>query len=120
MNTMKKSISTPSLHNIVQPSIRKNVSAHALHDLNFIDAIIVTKAPIYQGVQCVMSSDFPEHILSGEIDKDFLNCLVTPCDPPEDKPRTILPTHQRDEAYQEKYVEWFLRIRKSRRRETSN
>jgi hypothetical protein len=118
---MKKSISTPSLFSMTQPSIpnmRRNISANALPDLTIVDAIIVTKSPIYHGVQCLVTSEFPEKILSKEVDKDFIHCLVTPYEIPEIPEIPPLPWERssvQNESYQEKYAEWLRRIRRGRR-----
>lgn len=117
MKTMKKSISTPSLSTMIQPNIRRNVSVNALPDLSVVDAIIVTKSPIYHGVQCLVTSDFPEKLISKELDNKFINCLVTPFELPDDQIYPKLPWEisTQNESYQEKYAEWLRRIRKSRR-----
>ena len=121
---MKKSISTPSLA-ASPPCIRRSVSTNALPELSVIEAMIITKAPIYHNAQCLSTSDFPEHLLKGEppISEDFLRCLVTPYDPPAPEKVVTVPQYTRSflqlsaeyETYQQKYVEWLRRVRRNRR-----
>ena len=125
IRTMKKSVSTQSFFqpttscSLSPPisSIRRNISAGALPDMSIVDAMIVAKAPIYHGVQCVVTTDFPK-----EVHQDFMHCLVTPYDLPEETVHPRFPWERsiQEDSYQEKYAEWFRRIRKSRRSDSSN
>ena len=127
---MHKSISTPNLPGLgVQKgnrNIKKSVSTNALFvgelGMNVIDAIIVSKAPINQSLECLVTNEFPNHILNGDkikIDKDMMGCLMTPSEPSESRRTPISCISNcstfEDEFFWERYNTWLARVLRNRR-----
>lgn len=127
---MQKSVSQPNLvayHGAAatKGGMRKSISTNALHELTVMDAVIMTKAPVNQAVSCLVSAEFPEHILSGkvEVDKELVSCLMSPCEAPSVKQeqfvsntlnRNYLQLAVENETVQERYLTWLRRIRKKK------
>lgn len=124
---MRKSISSPNLQGL-KPNMgmRKSISTNALPEMNIIEAVIMTKAPINQSFSCLASTDFPDNLLKGriDVDKELVSCLASPCDPPVDpNERTttnILGRNYAQLAVQneandtDRYNKWFRRLRKKK------
>lgn len=121
---MQKSVSCPSLATLHgnKSQMRKSVSANALPELGMVEAMVLTKAPISQTLQCLVSADVPDNIFAGggpQFSKDMVACILTPPDPPSNKRPVVFPYNNNyiemaegKEGFEERYFEWVRRMRK--------
>lgn len=133
---MHKSLSAPNLQGLMSSKthcfgIRKNVSANALPSLemaSIMDAMIVSNAPINQSVSCMVSAKFPNGILEPKVDEELMTCLLTPCEAPKPPEpyissstiaRVYLQRAVEDEETCNRYNQWLLRVRKSKKQITT-
>jgi hypothetical protein len=101
--------------------MRKSISTNALPELGMVEAMVLTKAPISQTVQCLVSVDVPDNIFSGggpQFSKDMVACMLTPPDPPTTQRSILTPPNyymeraEGKEGFEERYFEWVRRMRK--------
>lgn len=131
---MHKSMSAPSLlslvttppHHIPTPphaTIRRNVSTNAFitpqlaSGLDTAAAVMMTKAPLNQALSCLVSYDFPDHLL---VDEQLISCMMSPCDSTvceEDwlvNEKSYLQLAVDEEKWRERYSVWMNRVRKNK------
>jgi hypothetical protein len=147
---MKKSLSCSSINNIgvsqssisssmssIQ-SIKKSTSMNALpiHNIEHnlihpIELLIFTNYPINKLVSCSIDNyKFPDEILdiTKKSDKNYLDCMLSPCDIQEEAPekinlslsRTYLQLSIESSEQQERYSKWLSRIRRKNNKFISN
>lgn len=121
---MQKSISSPSLSSLHgnKSQMRKSVSTNALPELGMVEAMVLTKAPISQTAQCLVSVDVPDNIFAGggtQFSKEMIACILTPPDPPSTHQKPVLSTYnqymekaEEKDGFEERYFEWVRRMRK--------
>lgn len=131
---MKKTLSTPNLscpsftctvNTIKTTTFRKSVSTTALASMDisssmeFMDAIVVSNTSITQAARCI----YPDALLNRlNVDKDFMTCLVTPCEAPNlkddiemNRTRNFLQLAIEKEEIMDKYRKWLARVRKMKK-----
>ena len=113
---MQKSISMPNLPGlcIQKGKVRKSVSTNAISvgdvGMSITDAIIVSKAPINQSFECLVTNDFPDNLIHNDkmkINKDTMICLMTSSEPLELESDLFISKFQ-DEFFWERYNTWHV------------
>jgi hypothetical protein len=124
---IKKSTSTSSLSSITN-ALPIDINNSNFESFN-IEFVLLTNNPIQNVLTCSLEhGKFPDEILNFKNNLDYVRCIETPSEPPEQNEKIDLSSLSsvmnkshfqlslENAAHREKYAKWISRIRRRRRK----